>query len=154
MTEQRPGEFPSEIWLANLKARFGVDESHPRIARLLELNQKSCAIGLTADEMWDIQRQSELLDDELVPVWNAAHPDKIIHLPKRGPTEKWFAALKENLIANNSPEVLRILEIQSRQQAGTSSAWETEESNRLFIELKYGDFMKRLSKPPDPPNQK
>jgi hypothetical protein len=151
MTEQEPGEFPSEVWLANLKARFGVDENHPRIARLLELNQKSCAVGLTADEMWDLQRQSELLDDELVPIWNAAHPDKIIHLPKRGPTEKWFAALKAHLIANNNPKVLRILEIRSRQQAGTSSAEETDESNRLFIELRYEDFMKRLSKPFETP---
>jgi hypothetical protein len=89
------GHRIDEAWVADLKAGFGVDESHPRLARMSELVQKSGTVGLTDEELVEFLMESDFLDDEVIPVWNAAHPDRIIHKCGPSPTrEDYLKTLK------------------------------------------------------------
>jgi hypothetical protein len=85
-----------------------------------------------------------LLDDEVIPIWNAAHPDTVIHRAGRGPSAKWVAAVKAGVVDKNHPKRARILDIWDRQKAEISSPEEKEESIRLFDELNDEYWRKRM----------
>jgi len=140
--EDKPKDKPflfwmrnSKGWLDGVKKSYGVDESHPRVARIFELHQKAETVGITYDEWKEFRKEHNLLDDELIPIWSAAHPDTVIIRAPRGPSARWVASVEAGVVDKNHPKRARILEIWYRQKAGISSPEEKEESLRLFDEL-------------------
>jgi hypothetical protein len=58
---------------------FHVDQSHPRVARIFELMQKAeSGATITDDETKEFQRETDLLGNEIIPIWNAAHQGKSV----------------------------------------------------------------------------
>jgi hypothetical protein len=73
-----PGVSRSQHWLDGVKGfygAYGVDENHPRVARVLASIQRAeTAAILTDEEAEEFRKEIDLLQDDLIAIWNAAHP--------------------------------------------------------------------------------
>jgi hypothetical protein len=78
VTKNRPGiKSPSQGWLDLLGSVFHMDQSHPRVAKIFELMQKAeSGATITDVEANVFQRETDLLGDEISPIWEAAHRGK------------------------------------------------------------------------------
>jgi hypothetical protein len=86
-----PGVSRSQHWLDEVKGfygAYGVDESHPRVARVFGLIQKAETGAITAEETEKFRKEIDLLQDDLIAVWNAAHP-KMLQRRREKPISKF-----------------------------------------------------------------
>jgi hypothetical protein len=97
-----PGVSRSQHWLDEVKGfygAYGVDESHPRVARVLAFIQKAETGGiLTNEEAEEFRKEIDLLQDDLIAVWNAAHPTTL-QLHREEPISKRTEAYWRYLIS-------------------------------------------------------
>ena len=91
----------SQHWLDGIKRSYHVDESHPRVALVLALTQTAEAGAITAEEANEFRKEIELLQDDLIAIWNAAHP-KIIQLHREEPISKFTETYWRSLISPGS----------------------------------------------------
>jgi hypothetical protein len=96
-----PGVSRSQHWLDEVKGfygAYGVDESHPRVARVLAFIQKAETGGiLTDEEAEEFRKEIDLLQDDLIAVWNAAHP-KMLQRRREKPISKFTETSWRSLI--------------------------------------------------------
>jgi hypothetical protein len=69
--ENRPGiKSHSQGWFELMGSVFHLDQSHPRVAKIFQLMQKSeCGAMITDVEANVFQRETDLLGDEISPIW-------------------------------------------------------------------------------------
>jgi hypothetical protein len=101
ISRRPPGVSRSLHWLDELKkfyGAYGADESHPRVARVFGLIQKAESGAITAQETEEFRKEIDLLQDDLVTIWNAAHPNTL-QLQREKPISKFKEAYWRYLIS-------------------------------------------------------
>jgi hypothetical protein len=68
-----PGVPPSKAWLVGARAGFGVDQSDPKVARIVEILGEKEVGEITIEE----HKEFLLLNDELIIDYEAVHGKRI-----------------------------------------------------------------------------